>query len=261
MSNNIFTMQEKIRPLSVFIWVMILISCCNSKEANKNNKGTTNTSEVDTIRGYYPGDSVLKYEIPLKDGYINGDSKSFYPNGRIKGVKKYLGGKKLGYTKFYYPDGTLKEKVFYVNDQPFGHAYYYYDNGVLETYASFDFQAHNRYLRKYDKEGNIIRDEGKPLGQLKKEFSEKDSLKLMFCYARPPKTKIEVIAKIYYSEGVVKDKKINLKKRIGKLSFRDSSIIDKVIFVGELRDSLTNRLIGQDSLFYPPTQNPRQKHK
>lgn len=64
------------------------------------------------IEYYESGSKKTEYRIDNK-GILNGVSKSFYPNGKLKYIGEYIDGLRNGEHKDYYPNGNLKQLFTY----------------------------------------------------------------------------------------------------------------------------------------------------
>lgn len=224
----------------IFVSLLLIFSSCS-----RNDKQSEHPA-LDTAKGFYE-DGSLKFEMPMRNGMLDGAYKKYYPNGNLEMNQNYEDGILKGYSKFFYENSTLKEEVYFVGEKPFGHAYYYYPSGSLETYSSFDFMGNARYVRKYDERGNIIKDQGAVLGQML--VKEADSLVLLFSYAKPPHTDIIVRAQVMEGGDLI-TRNISLNKRTGDLIL-DKGLKGRVIIIGELKDSTMNNTLAVDTLFYP----------
>jgi antitoxin component YwqK of YwqJK toxin-antitoxin module len=110
---------------------------------------------------YWYSNGQLKEEKNLKDGVLNGISKTYHENGMLEkednydnGIRNGLSkryydsgqlqneltwdqGKRKGAFKSYYENGILKEQTYYTNDDRNGQYFYYYDNGVIAEYGTY----------------------------------------------------------------------------------------------------------------------------
>jgi len=227
------------------------VSSCNEPivtNAKVKNDRVINLEGKDTIRDYFEDSVTLGCVTPYVDGKKDGEQVWYYQSGDLSKTVKYENGKRYGATKVYYDTGFLMENVYYYNDNPLGHAYYYRPNGLLETYSCFDFEGHPRYVSKYDEMGNVIKNEGEALGQM--QITKRgDTLKLLVSYSRPILADIKILANIYRKNKVEKVK-LDLSKRVGELIFYDGRDVDSVLFIGELKDLMIDKVLSKDSLFY-----------
>jgi antitoxin component YwqK of YwqJK toxin-antitoxin module len=115
---------------------------------------------------YYDRNGKLREEIDYKNGLKDGWIKIYYPDGKMEGKGQFKDGLREGLKFLYYDNEKLKEESNWLKDRAFGNAYFFYKNGKIETFNSYDFHEHNRYLIKYDSNGAKLREEGTVLGQL-----------------------------------------------------------------------------------------------
>lgn len=80
---------------------------------------------------YQPdGKTLLSYEH-YKNGVLDGESKTFYPNGQVTEILNYKNGKLHGNIKHYTKKGTILDDVNYVEGILHGYAKYYNEKGIL----------------------------------------------------------------------------------------------------------------------------------
>jgi hypothetical protein len=243
--------QEAKFLIKIALFFIILPSCNYKKVGGNNDVGVI---QYDTIRSFYKNGKI-KYVKPLKDGFSNGKYVEFYPNGNLLVEKEFKEGVLSGYTKYYYEDGVLKGKLYYVDNKPFGHAYFYFENGNIDTYSSFDFLGNARYVRKYDLNGDIIKDEGSALGQMYGYLD--DSLNIFFSFAMPPNTYNEING-LKYEDGNISNLNINMYRNSGGVVL-EKEFSGLLLIIGELRDSVNNVLVVKDSLFFPDAETFRER--
>jgi antitoxin component YwqK of YwqJK toxin-antitoxin module len=65
-------------------------------------------------RCYYKS-GALKWEIPYKNGKLNGIGKVYYKSGALGGEIPYENDKKNGMGKCYYESGALLDEILYKN--------------------------------------------------------------------------------------------------------------------------------------------------
>ena len=91
-----------------------------------------------------------------------GDRIEKYDNGVIKSKIYYEKDLKNGKALWYYKSGKLEVKSYYENNKQVGETIFYYEDGSLKTYYFFNSKGKLIYGKKYDKEGRLISETGKP---------------------------------------------------------------------------------------------------
>ena len=56
-----------------------------------------------------------RYQVNMKNGYQDGYSKFYYPNGKLKIEGNYKMGLKYGIIKVYFENGTIQNIEEYLN--------------------------------------------------------------------------------------------------------------------------------------------------
>ena len=195
----------------LYLLLFILFATCKQETDNKkfvvvkDEKGNVE-SEINYINDtlmhglakYYYKNGNLKVETYYDSGLKNGWHRRYYEDGKIKSKISFKKGLLEGASQWYFPNGKVSEEANWINNKPFGNSIFYYENGSVKTYNCFDFQEHNRYLIKYDINGQKIKEEGTVLGQLLYEVNL-DSIPVnkpwivKVSVAVPPNTKVNVI--------------------------------------------------------------------
>lgn len=113
-----------------------------------------NTPITGEMRRYDNG--LIKHSYLLKNGMLDGMSKTFYRNGNIQIEKNYKKGKLNGLTSEYYENGNLKEEVSYINGKKEGVLKQYYEQGTLMSQAVYKNDKINGEYRIYDLSQRLI---------------------------------------------------------------------------------------------------------
>lgn len=247
--------------LTMFIGCMQKKGDNNRYVVTKDGQGNI-ISEINYIRDtvvngvakYYYKNGNLKDEINYVNGFKYGIHKHYTPNGLLESEIEFKNDTQDGYAYWYYINGKVESKSFWINGKTFGDAYYYYDTGILESYRSFDYQGHIRYLTKYDSSGLKIKEEGTVLGQLviDGDFNSVPLTKnvtFRICVANPPNTNTKVVLKQMKDNTMLNIRELPINKNeatyvaafnvIGKY---------KLVTVGEMKD-LRDNLIKQDTIY------------
>lgn len=130
------------------------VICGEGKYVNQNVK--------DSIWKFYGTDGKLMSEVSYKKGKLDGQSKSFFRNGKVSEVITYkdsvkeglwrryyeeggtemetmhVKGKRQGVFQVFYPKGNLKIKGRYFNDLPSDKWTYYNQDGSVEKELEYD---------------------------------------------------------------------------------------------------------------------------
>ena len=87
---------------------------------------------------YQPdGKTILSFEN-YKNGLLNGESKTFYPNKQVAEILNFKNDKLHGNIKHYTKKGTILDDVNYVDGILHGYAKYYNEKGDLIYEGTYD---------------------------------------------------------------------------------------------------------------------------
>ncbi len=99
---------------------------------------------------YYPGTSLLKKKCSYNDkGELNGEFKTFYPDGTPEIICEYVNGVQKGKFKKYYPNGVLK--IEYVNEGCYTrdiHRYDEFGHEIKGDYMTIENQIIHPQMKK-----------------------------------------------------------------------------------------------------------------
>ena len=140
--------------------------------------------------GVYDNDNGLKKnfdsygnienEYTLKDGKINGTTKSYYSNGQLKVISNFINGTKQGASKEYDDEGNLTAEYIYLNGEVNG-SYKIYENGKPKLSASLVNGKKQGASKEYDENGILTGEynylNGEPNGAYK--IFENNKLKMI----------------------------------------------------------------------------------
>jgi antitoxin component YwqK of YwqJK toxin-antitoxin module len=157
----------------IFIYIFLLYSC----------KGKA--IEIN----YYSRNQIKDLTIYKKDSGGQKVVYSFYENGEIEEIHRYnRQGEYTGEQQWFYPDGFLDRKIPKSNGKANGNGYYFYDStgtlsahryfrndkevfhgaeywedsiGITKSSIYFNDSGHIYYKKNFDKNGNLINEEGK----------------------------------------------------------------------------------------------------
>lgn len=154
-----------------------------------------------------------------------------------------LGEQKNGKYECYYEDGIISETGWLENDSLKIERYIYFPSGELKEYKFYNIRNELRYLRKYNKQGTVIGEDGDFFSQIiissTNEIMLGDSLVLDLYVANPPNTEFKVY-------GIDGDNRYELNNR-STINFKSKHVIkpEKVgvyvfIFEVDFLDKITN---------------------
>lgn len=104
---------------------------------------------------------VVKKEFEVKgDSIKHGYYHEYYPNGNLKVTARYNENKLDSAYASFYANGQFSEKLNYSNGYLFGEQKFYFDNGALSKYSVVDGFDDVIYVKKWDRNGNVSKEEG-----------------------------------------------------------------------------------------------------
>lgn len=106
------------------------------------------------MRRYNNG--TLKHSYLLKNGVLDGITRTYYRDGTLKSQKIYKKGKLNGLTSEYYDNGNLKEEASYLNGYKEGVTKQFYEDGGLQSQAVYKNDKINGEYRIYDTTQQLI---------------------------------------------------------------------------------------------------------
>ena len=156
--------------------------------------------------GYFVGDTIkngvfktffeegqLQSVVNFEMGKKNGIEECYYPNGRIKSYARYSHGVIDSVAILYYPNGNVEVKS-QLSDGHFLKASTHYDTtGILRRFTYFFPSDSISYDAAYDKEGKLLRGEGRYLllqPPDKNIFHVGDTLTDRCLYIIPPRSRV-----------------------------------------------------------------------
>lgn len=207
------------RLIFIVILNIIFSSCIHQGVENEN----WNSTFVDSVTF-----DKLEGDFIVKKSYII---------GRLFKQETFNNDKKNGWTIEYYPDKSIQSETYYTSNKRYGSRYRFYPNGNPKSYNCFDFEENNRRVKMYDLSGNIIRDEGKILGQASYLTSD-------FKFKRGSNAIIDIVVSTPFNESV----EVNLVLKKGLDTIRPIQIAEirnnTVFFKCFLNEAGEYNLIG-----------------
>lgn len=175
--------------LTVLTLLLLFASC-----EEKTNQTTENKNYIII---HYPDGEVkgkFRYRIEKGDTVAQGDAFGFYPEGSIMFKTQMVDGMASGPYYAYYEGGGIEFRGIIKDNKIIGEKKSYFESGELKAYTLHDQTGNLRFRLNYDKEGDIERIQGNPIGQLvynknNKQLLLKDTISLKFLIANPPNSK------------------------------------------------------------------------
>jgi antitoxin component YwqK of YwqJK toxin-antitoxin module len=115
--------------------------------------------------GYYPNNRV-KFIKRYKNDMLDGQAQWFYLDGMVETMVSFKDGKELGNAYYFYPSGTLKSFRYWRDGKMVGYLADYYDDtlGTIKSVLYFQ-DGQLTYKKNFDSLGKFISQEGvKPGG-------------------------------------------------------------------------------------------------
>jgi hypothetical protein len=121
---------------------------------------------ADGVWYVYDRQGKLLREEHYQSYRLQGDVKTFYPNGTLKDWSIYIDGVRQGPTKTYYPSGNLQSQSTYLDNNLNGYSHRYYETGELQSVAHYrngnldgefkDFHPNGQVKRLAYYEGGVL---------------------------------------------------------------------------------------------------------
>ncbi len=249
------------------LFLNIFISCTHKRVDNKSYVVTKdgngniqseinyiNDTVMDGAAKYYYKNGIIKEEINYSNGLKEGSHTSYYRDGSIESKIQFKKGVREGTSEWHFPNGKIKETSNWINNKAFGNAIFYYENGMPETFCSYDFADHTRYLIKYDSNGKKIKEEGTVLGQflLDGNFDSIAINKPMVAkvsVAVPPDSKVVVFVGELIKSKLTEVDTLPVQNNIVTYTqtFKEKGK-HRLVTVGEIKD-LHGNIVKQDSIY------------
>jgi len=127
--------------------------------------------EYNGVKRTYYDDGTLKNEYTLKNGFINGVTKSFHPNGKLKTTSFFVNNIRHGFEKTYGEDGVIVSEYNY-NDGIGDGTYKVFKYGKIAQIGSLKRDVYDGIFKNYDGNGNLIKEFFMKEGLLHGSFKE-----------------------------------------------------------------------------------------
>lgn len=184
-----------------YIFLFAFLGCTSSSENDQTTSTYTDTS-------YYDSGNIKEINNYINDNKKQGISVSYFENSDTMSVAFYHSGVKDSVETLYYPSGDIKtmsswQKGILVGEQinyfdEIRRVYYTIKNSdtirveeqMISEYLFHDTKGNVKYYRKYNSEGDLIKEEGSGIIIVHKlhdlnSIEVNDTIKLQYLLASP----------------------------------------------------------------------------
>ncbi len=235
--------------------LVILLITCNNKQ-HKKEYVVEDDKIYEIISDLNSGQLISKFSFN-RDSVLDGISKEFYSDGSLKNIFRYREGKLEGEQISFYPNINLK--YFAINE---GDSVAF-EHPAIEIYEFYDKEEVLRYRRFYNKNGGVIRDEGSLfVTERVKSLSliMGESFIAQFYLAKPPQIERAVYAKIIKGGSIIKIDTIRIDTKYNA-AFVDIPLKEigsyRIDIIAEMKNPY-DMLIRQDTLIFDVTVSDEQ---
>ncbi len=141
--------------LTVFSAASVSLAGNNPARQAAQQRGTE--APADGVWYVYDRQGKLLREEHYQSYRLQGDVKTFYPNGTLKEWSIYIDGVRQGPTKTYYQSGTLQSQSNYVNNNLSGFNNSYYETGELKSVGKYENGNLDGEFKDYHLNGQVKR--------------------------------------------------------------------------------------------------------
>ena len=154
---------QSFRLCWLFVAVLASFNCKNARRFKQEYYPGT---KVLKSEGYYikniPIDTIKRYskegwlestDVYDSNGTLNGECRTFYPNGVPSQIFDYRHGRENGRGIFLREDGTRDVVGLFYHGKPMGDVYYYDTLNALKSYNFLGFNKELLMACKYDPDG------------------------------------------------------------------------------------------------------------
>jgi antitoxin component YwqK of YwqJK toxin-antitoxin module len=176
---------------------------------------------------YFPDGRVSRNEY-FKNGKKEGSQKRYFLNGKLRSEERYKDGKEEGIQREYYEDGTTQLEQYYKNGKQEGIQKIYYENGQLEGEATYKNGKQDGSTKKYYSSGEIQR-----------ENNFTDGIK-------------DGVQKTYYIDGTIEEEnnyKFGRQDGVQKRYFEDGRVEYEVNYKDGLRHGIRRKYNANDNSY------------
>jgi len=205
-------LRKTINNLSGYCCLLLLTIACGSSQY-ANSKGCISKKE------FYPNGNIKSEKCYINDSIQDGLQKEYYENGQLKAIGICKNGVQDSTWTWYYENGKIEEKTTWRNNKLFGLRLQNYPNGTLNKYKFYDFQGDLAYLRMYNENGSLLKEEGNPLVMvnISNDFNNQvgSRLESEIYVAVPPECQIELSGGVSTMESSLILENIKVKDNVG----------------------------------------------
>lgn len=169
---------------------------------------------IDTIKSYSKQGWLESIDVYDSNGMLNGECKTFYPNGVPSEIFDYKHGRENGRGIFLREDGTKDVVGLFYHGKPMGDVYYYDTLNALKSYNFLGFNKELLLACKYDGYGAKTEEKGDfyfidslTIGKGKNGV---DTIKTLLLISHQPKTSMKIRIDNVSSDGrIIQTTEIN----------------------------------------------------
>ncbi len=153
----------------IFFSLLAFCSSCRKAEKEYYENGSVkaeyflNDGYLDGVKIEYFKNGKIRSEVEYKNGSKNGFKKMFFENGELKSISSYSNGKQSGELVIYYLSGEIEYRAFFENGQRVDTSFFYSEEGNLIELKVYGDGGEIAYLKKYDKQGELLLDSIVPI--------------------------------------------------------------------------------------------------
>ncbi|MCC6700321.1 MAG: toxin-antitoxin system YwqK family antitoxin [Fluviicola sp.] len=136
-----------------------------------------------TTKKYYPN-GQLKTQYQMKEGKLDGESRSYHENENIKKIAQWKNDKEEGLAQFFDENGVLSSDETYHDGRLEGPARFYYANGQVRELVNYSFDKENGDAKRYSEDGTLEKEwkyiGGVKFGAMKEYTNGKESFSCFY---------------------------------------------------------------------------------
>lgn len=162
---------------------------------NGKKKEIKHISQDSLLNGLYKRfykNGQLEISINYHNGIRVGRLEEYYENGNLKVVENYTEGKLEGKAKTFHENGNIRLKANHRAGKKVGSLILFYENGRHESYLYYGYGENVLYRVDYNKEGDIIKEEGVGFPEVfieNSKISRIDTFESRISHITPPHSK------------------------------------------------------------------------
>lgn len=125
------SIQMKIPFLPLILAVFLVLAGCENAPKEPELVQDASGKIIEGISKNFYDNGKLRNEVPVKAGKRHGVAREYYENGQLAAEIEYKEDVKNGWSKWYYQDGILYQEAEFVGNQKEGIEKKYYNTGEL----------------------------------------------------------------------------------------------------------------------------------